>query len=105
MDYVKQIGERSVQVIAQTAASIGAVQGLGGSSGVGAYEWRIDYDTEDELAKILQRLRDADLAFAGGTSGWPPAAVAALLREKGKFHGVIKEISWLGPGQEVVQPH
>lgn len=104
-DYVKQIGERSVQIIARAAASIGAIQAMGGMSSSGADTWRIDYDTEEQLAKILQGLRDADVAFAGGSSGWPPAAVAELLREKGKFHGVIKEVSWLGPGQEVVQQH
>jgi hypothetical protein len=102
-DYVKQIGERSVQVIAQTTTGLAVIRDLSGTSTVDADTWRIDYDTEDELATILQRLRDADVAFAGGTSGWPAAAVAELLREKGKFHGTIKEISWLGQGQEVVR--
>ena len=102
-DHVKRIGERSVYVTALSAPNVQAIRELDGIAGAEADTWRIDYDTEDQLARILQRLRDSDIAFAGGASGWPPAAVAELLREKGRLHGTIKEISWMGTGQEIVQ--
>jgi|ERR1017187_3394213 hypothetical protein len=103
-DYVKQIDERSVQVVALTPGNIKAIGGLGGVAGsTSADTWRIDYDTEDQLANLLQALRDAGLAFAGGSAGWPPAAVAEMLRDKGKLHGVIREAIWLGPNQQIVR--
>ena len=103
-DYVKQIGDRSVQVVARTPTNAKVIQNLGGvASPAGADTWRIDDDTEDQLAKVLQSLRDADVAFEGGSAGWPPAAVAEMLRDKGKVHGIIREASWLGPNQQVVQ--
>jgi hypothetical protein len=102
-DHVKLIGERSVHVTAHAAANVQLIRELGGTVAAGADTWRIDYDTEDQLAQILQRLRDADVAFAGGTSGWPPAAAAEQLRDKGKLHGPIKKISWFGPGKESMQ--
>jgi len=43
-DYVRQIGERSVQVVATLAASVGVIQGLDGSHSIDADTWRIDYD-------------------------------------------------------------
>jgi hypothetical protein len=103
-DYVKQIEERSVQVVARTPGNIKAIGSLCGAAGsTSADTWRIDYDTEDQLASLLQALRDAGLAFAGGSAGWPPAAVAEMLRDKGKLHGVIREATWLGSNQQIVQ--
>jgi hypothetical protein len=102
-DYVKQIEERSVHLVARTHGKIKIVHDLGGvSSSTSGDTWRIDYDTENQLVSLLQALRDAGLAFAGGSAGWPPAAVAEMLRDKGKLHGVIREATWLGPSQQVV---
>lgn len=102
-DHVKLIVERSVHVVAASPANVQRIRELDGAPVAGADSWRIDYDTEDHLAQILQHLRDADLPFAGGPAGWPPAAIAQHLRDKGKLHGPIKEISWRGPDQEVIQ--
>jgi hypothetical protein len=103
-DYVKQIEERSVQVVARTPSNTNAIGGIGGvADSKGADTWRIDYDTEDQLADLLQALQDAGLAFAGGSAGWPPAAVAEMLRDKGKLHGVIREATWSGPDQQTVR--
>ena len=101
-DHITHIGERSVQVVARSPVNVQLIRELRGVTGTDADTWRIDYDTDDQLAQILQSLRDADIAFAGGTSGWPPAAVAEQLRDKGKLHGPIRQISWLAPGQEVI---
>src|SRR3954463_4271251 len=100
-DHVKHIGDRSVHVIAESPANVQLLRELNGAPVAGEDTWRVDYDTEDQLAQILQRLRDADIAFAGGTAGWPPAAVAKHLRDKGKLHGAIKQITWCSPGQEM----
>src|SRR5450631_3049656 len=103
-DYVKQIEERSVQLVALTHGTIKVVQDLGGvSSSTSGDTWRIAYDTENQLATLLQALRDAGVPFSGGSAGWPPAAVAEMLRDKGKFHGVFREATWLGPNQQVIQ--
>lgn len=103
-DYVKQIGARSLQIVARAPTNAKVIRDLGGvASSASADTWRIDYDTEDQLAKVVQALRDANLAFEGGNAGWPPAAVAELLRDKGKIHGVIREASWSGPNQQLVQ--
>ncbi len=102
-DYIQQVQERSVQLIARTHDTIQIARDLGGvSSSTTADAWRIGYDTEDQLASLLQALRDAGIAFAGG-AGWPPAAVAEMLRDKGKLHGVIREATWLGPNQQVIE--
>lgn len=102
-DYIKLIGDHSIQVIAHLVVNIKIIQDLGGASGPETNMWRIDYHSEDQLAKILQRLRDADLAFAGGSSGWPATAVAQMLRDRGKFHGVITGLFWEGPNKVITQ--
>lgn len=102
-DYVRQIDAGSVAIIARTPSNIQTIAGMGGvADSASADTWRIDYGTEDQLASLLQALRDAGLAFAGGP-GWPPSAVAERLRDKGKFHGVIREATWLGPNQQIVR--
>ena len=103
-DYVKDIGERSVLVIASKATNLDTIRDMGGTSSSSEKDaWRIEYDNEDQLASILQRLRDVGMAFLGGTAGWPPAGVADLLRDKGKMHGVIREVTWAGPGRQIVR--
>ena len=102
-DYIKDIGERAVLVVAKEQANLEALRELGGTSTASeANGWRIAYDNEDQLAAILQRLRDIGMAFLGGNAGWPPAGVADLLREKGKMRGAIREIIWAGPDHQVV---
>lgn len=102
-DYVKDIGDRSVLIIARKETNLTAIGELGGASSVSETDaWRIEYDNEDQLATILQRLRDVGMAFLGGHAGWPPAGVADLLREKGKMHGVIREITWVDPEHQMV---
>lgn len=102
-DFVEHIGDCSIRVVALSLAAVQIVEGLGGTRGVGVDAWRIDYDDEDQLALILQRLRDSDFAFSGGSSGWQPGEIAEYLREKGKLRGVINAIVYVGPGQATMQ--
>jgi len=102
-DYVKQIEERSVQVVAKMPGNIASVESLGGTYSGTADTWQIDYGSEDHLASVLQALRDAGFAFGGGNAGWPPAAVAKMLRDKSKFHGSIREALWLNPNHQIIQ--
>lgn len=103
-DYVSQIEVGSIAIVARTPSNIRAIKGMGGmADSTTADTWRIDYDTEDQLATVLQFLRDTGLAFAGGSTGWPPSAVAAMLRDRGKFSGIVREAVWLGPNQQIVQ--
>jgi hypothetical protein len=98
-DYVEEISEKSVHIIANDICTTKVIQSFERIYDAGKGDWRIYYETEEKLAIILQRLRDAGIAFAGGP-GWPPSAIAAWLRDKGKFTGSIQEIIWSGPGQE-----
>jgi hypothetical protein len=47
-------------------------------------------------------MRDAGLPFVGSSSGWPPAAVAEELRERGLLQGTWTEVRWTGPGDVVL---
>ncbi|HTV46906.1 MAG TPA: hypothetical protein VMG59_00550 [Phycisphaerae bacterium] len=103
-DYVKQIGTLSVIIVAQEPSNIKVIEDLGGEVNLnGKNLWRIYYDNEDQLAKILQTLQDANFVFGDGLSGWPPAGVARMLREKGKFHGLIRGVLWEGPQKTILR--
>ena len=61
--------------------------------------WVFDFASEEELAGLLNNLRDLGFAMAGGSSGWPPAAVFESLREKGKTTGQFQEMLWKAPDE------
>lgn len=56
-------------------------------------------NTDEELAKLLMRLRDLNLLFVDSPAGWPPAAVFQDLRDKGQVSGEIQVVTWHGKGQ------
>jgi hypothetical protein len=58
----------------------------------------ITISSRDELPVLLERLRDAGVAFVGGSSGWPPAAVFEDLRDRGLVSGLYEEIVFRAPG-------
>ena len=102
-DYIDNISDRSLRIIAQAPNRIDAIQKLGGVPVITDKDtWRIDFDSENHLAKIIQTLRDAEFAFAGW-QGWPPASIAEWLRGKGKIHGDIRVMLWIGPGKVVIE--
>lgn len=58
----------------------------------------IHTDNEEDLARVLQALRDYGVALAGGTHGWPPAETFAELRDKGLVTGEFIEVVFAGRG-------
>jgi hypothetical protein len=102
--HVKDVDDRTVLVVATQPHHVEAIIELGGTTTASEADgWRIAYGNEDHLAEVLQRCRDVGLLFVGGPAGWPPAAVADLLREKGKMRGTIREIIWSRPDRTVVR--
>jgi hypothetical protein len=59
--------------------------------------WEVAYLNKPELAKKLEELNKLGFLFAGGPHGWPPAEIAADLREKKMLTGSFKEVRWRGP--------
>jgi hypothetical protein len=71
-------------------------------------EWRnrgphgaieIDAAGDEAMAAVLSRLRDLDVAFAGGSGARSPATVFETLRDKGLVAGPYSRIAWRGPGR------
>jgi hypothetical protein len=58
--------------------------------------------SDEALAQVLASMRDAGLPFVGGSSGWPPTAVAEELRGRGLLQGTWTEVRWTGPGDVVL---
>jgi hypothetical protein len=104
MDYVSDIREFFLYVEATTPSRVEVLAALPNSKEVNNKSWLVYFDGEAGLAVLLQTLLDAGFAFEGGPAGWPAAAVANLLQEKGMLRGQIIEIVWYGPGQPVVRP-
>jgi hypothetical protein len=65
---------------------------------IDAHTLEITIASRDELPVLLERLRDAGVAFVGGSSGWPPAVVFEDLRDRGLVSGLYKEIVFRGTG-------
>lgn len=66
--------------------------------------WILKYseNNEEQLAKILEQLRDFGFYFLGSVGGWPPSAIFDYLREKKLAHGKIIEIMWRSPYEAVI---
>ena len=63
---------------------------LGGREGRdGLYVYQCGNDLD--MASLFQKLRDHGVAFQGGQSGWPPAAIFTRFREKGLLQGPFQE--------------
>jgi hypothetical protein len=58
--------------------------------------WTIPYETDEELAKLLDRLNRLKTLFVDQPAGWPPAAIFRDLRKRGLVHGSFKTVSWRG---------
>jgi hypothetical protein len=61
--------------------------------------WSLQVADESELPAALAALRDLDVAFAGGTHGWPPAEIFADYRARGLLSGDFWDVVFSGPGQ------
>jgi hypothetical protein len=61
--------------------------------------WAIDVSGgEKGIATLFDTLRNHDVLFGGDHSGWPPAAIFDLYREKGLLSGPFREIIFYGIG-------
>lgn len=61
--------------------------------------WVLNYESDQQLAQLSERLNKEGVLFAGGPAGWPPAEIFDDLRMKGLLHGSFKEVTWTGPGK------
>jgi len=59
--------------------------------------WVCECRDETDMAALFGKLRDNGVAFQGGQSGWPPAAIFTLLRGKGSIQGPFQEAVFGGP--------
>jgi len=75
---------------------------LGGSRDLFRQRWRLRAETDEQLAGLLAALRDNSFAFAGATSGWPPAEVFREMRDRGHLEGMFDEIVWRAPNEPVI---
>ena len=92
---IKNVSDSGEEVV----RSLGGVKRIEGK----AQYWLLRSSGDPELATLLSKLRDHGFVFAGGASGWPPAAVFEDLREKGLIRGSFQEVLWSGPGVYTVR--
>lgn len=67
------------------------------------YVWEIKYSTKQELAQVLNELRNYDVPFSSSPFGWGPSEIFSDLKEKGYIDGEIKEICWRGGGKYILR--
>lgn len=60
--------------------------------------WDIKYKNDNELAKILVKLKENEVKFSSDPHGWGPSEIFFNLKEKGIVTGEVEVISWLGNG-------
>ena len=70
---------------------------LGGHCGRGKGQWLYECGDDRQVASLFAALRDLDVPFQGAESGWPPAEVFALFRERGLLQGPFLEAVCCGP--------
>lgn len=102
LDYVEDVLAEEVLVVSQRQTQLlthlGARRKLFSRT-----KWYIRFHSNAELAQILDALRNAEFAFAGAQSGWPPSAVFQHLRDKQMLSGTFKEVRWLNRDEIVVR--
>jgi hypothetical protein len=105
IDHIKEIRGNRIVLNGSHAATEKVVRSLGGRRTFPWFgsSWTVQTTSQQHLAACLSALRDAGVAFVGGTHGWPPSAVFSRLCEQGLATGHHKEIVWSGPGQPIVR--
>jgi len=63
---------------------------------------RTDSVDQDQLAKILGKLRDIGLLFLDSPAGWPPSEIFICFRSQGLISGHIRTITWQGPDKWII---
>ena len=103
VSYVESIIDLEINIICRDEVAAGNVKSLGGKRALlSSRKWKLLCRSKDELAFQLSSLRDARIAMAGASAGWPPSAVFEKLRDEGKVAGEFFEIIWCKPGEELV---
>lgn len=99
-DYVASVQDEDVVVVCRTPALKRTLKrARARREFLRPARWRLRFGADIELASVLSLLRDAGFAFAGATTGWPPAAVFEDLRRRGLIRGDFTEVVWAGPGK------
>ena len=100
--FVEGVQNRRITIACRDRAHVSVLKQLGGARSVFGHRWRLRAETDEELARMLAALRDNEFAFAGATSGWPPAEVFSEMRERGLLDGAFAEIVWRAPNDPVI---
>lgn len=93
---VQDVQNERVVVRCADSQCLALLLSLGGkASGDGLYVYQCGNDLD--MAILFEKLRDHGVAFQGGQSGWPPAAIFVRLREKGLLRDPFQEAVFGGP--------
>ena len=104
MNYIGQILDNRIVAHCSDKAACETLLAMGASHKVFDRK-RLEFKAESKeaLARALERLRDAGFLFVGGSSGWPPSAVFASLRDEGLVEGTINVVTWRAKNDPVVE--
>jgi len=97
MNYVSAVLGKSVEIVTVETLPPGLALGAR-RDGQAAH---LPFASKAELAAVLTALQRAGFLFAEQPGGWPPAAVFQQLRDEKLVNGVVRTVSWAGPGEPV----
>src|SRR4051812_22591744 len=94
ISYVSSIFKQDIKIKCKDEITKKALKKIGANNELLNFNlFHIKHTNENELSQKLMILRDMGIAFAGGSSGWPPASVVEHLIQKNIFKGGFKEIT------------
>jgi len=96
--YVSKADSLEVCVTPGSESSINVLRDMGFSYNLSTSEHTKEVIDENDKARLLQSLKDIDIAFSAG-AGWSPSEVFEQLRFQGKVSGSYRRISWSSPNQ------
>ena len=98
--YVTRI-DKEIVVIARDIAAADKLLKLGFSSASEKDGYFVMLKNDQEKYAIIEKLRDEDFAFSGG-SGWSPSEIIEYERDQGNLNGKFLRISWQSPNAHTV---
>ena len=101
MDYVTAIDGSMIQLTIESQSLHNALKDLGAKKKLFSKNWTLECHGPEERLKIINKLMSLELAFEGGSHGWPPSEILCELRDKGEISGNWIEITWRGPDDPV----
>ena len=100
VNYIKDIRSNKLVIYCIDNALVKFLIEMGGHRGLfDRNKFELNVGSKNLLADSLMKLRDAGFHFAGGSSGWHPAAVFEHLRAEGLVNGKINVVVWKGKGE------